>query len=342
MNVRQNVSLKDLTSFHIGGPAKYFVEVATKDELLQAAKFAKDQNIKIFVLGEGSNVLISDSGFDGLVIKLNNKNVVFEPQGDSTLVVAEAGLNWGQFVTQAIQKGLQGIECLSGIPGSVGAAPVQNIGAFGQEIKNTIVEVEVFDISKNIFTKLTADQCEFGYRDSLFKKSDMEGRYIVWAITLLLKNTATPIVSYESLGKYLIQHDISNPNIVQIRDAVLDLRAQNHLDPKTSGNAGSFFKNPIVTQEEFKQLQTKFPSIAHYPSEDGTVKIFAAWLIEAAGWKGQTHKNASVSPKHALILINTQNTATAADVSELAQKISVSVEEKFGIKLIREVKYVNV
>lgn len=342
MNIRKNVSLKELTTFHIGGVASFYTEVTTKDELLDSVKYAKDNNLPFFILGDGSNILVSDSGFPGLAIKMKNEAIHVSESVDNPVITAESGVSWDSVVAISVEKGFQGIECLSGIPGSAGATPVQNIGAYGQEIKDTFIEAEALDTHTNSFVKLNATDCKFGYRYSLFKEPANKNRFIIWSISLLLKNSSKPVVTYESLGRRLIELGISDPDLAQVREAVLSLRTQNHINPAVAGNAGSFFKNPIITVEQFQILHSKFPTMPYFTSsEEGFVKLFAGWLIDQTGWKGKAHKNVSVSPKHALVIINPEGKGTAKEVVELANEITESVFQKFGVKLEPEVQYIN-
>jgi UDP-N-acetylmuramate dehydrogenase len=240
-------------------------------------------------------------------------------------------------VEESVAKGLQGLECLSGIPGTVGAAPIQNIGAYGQELKDTFVSLEAYDITKEKIVTFSKDDCKFGYRESIFKSQDYWQKYIISSITLKLIKNGKPKADYESLKNYITSE---NSTLLDVRNSVLKVRAERLEDPNEVANAGSFFKNPIITSDEKAKLESKFPDVKTYPFEDG-FKIPAAWLVENAGWKGKTYKNAGVSPKHALILINKTGHASAKEIYELSEQIISDVNKKFGIKLEREVQLIN-
>ncbi len=337
MIFRKNYPLSKLTTFRIGGKAEYFAEVGDKKDLIEAASFAKEKNLPVFVIGEGSNVLVSDEKFDGLVVHFTNKDIKIQ----DGVVTSGAGVKWDYFVDYCVKKNLAGIECLSGIPGTVGAAPYQNIGAYGQELKDTFLKLEAFDLKLGKFVTLNKKQCAFGYRDSIFKKSEFKGRYIIFEVYLKLKKDGEPNLSYASLKSYLTENNINNPTLGEVRDAVVRIRSRKLDDPKVVGNAGSFFKNPVVGLSELKRIQEKYPEVPNYPAGDGKVKLFAGWIVDKAGWKGKKYGGVSVSEKNALVLINLSGKGKAREVAELAEKIVKGVYEKFKIKLEPEVQYIN-
>lgn len=341
IQIKENVPLKELTTFRVGGKARYLVEVKDKDELVKAVGFAEQKDLPIFVLGGGSDILLSDKDFDGLIIRYTGKRLEFKEENQHVLVKAEAGLGWDRLVAVVVEKGYQGIESMSGIPGTVGASPIQNIGAYGQEIKDVFAELEAYDTKDKKFVRLKKDDCDFGYRESKFKNPKIKNRYIITSIVLRLNKDKKPEVKYESLANYLDKKGIKDPGLEQIRQAVLELRAQKIDDPKVIANAGSFFKNPIVEKEEFERLKEVYPDMPFYEVEDGKVKLFSGWLIEKAGWKGKKYKNASVSRRNALVITNPKGSATAKDIKELAEKISEDVSNKFGIELEPEVQMIN-
>lgn len=293
------MQFKDLTTFRIGGPIKYFFEVKSDKEIIEVGKFAKENNLKIFVLGSGSDILASDKEFDGIVVKYIGDDIKLE--GDN-VVTAEAGLSWDELVKFSVEHNLQGIECMSGIPGTVGASPIQNIGAYGQEVRDTLLSLRAFDFKSEKFLNFSKNDCEFGYRESFFKKSENWQKYLITSVSF-------------KLTKYK-DTDLSLQNI---RDEILRVRKEKLEDPKEIGNAGSFFKNPIV---------------------EGN-KISAGFLIEKAGWKGKSYKGAAVSAKNALILINKSGKASSSDVNELSKLIINDVKKKFGITLEPEVQFVG-
>jgi UDP-N-acetylmuramate dehydrogenase len=341
VRIKENVPLKDLTTFRVGGEARYFVEVRGKDELVKAVNFSEEKDIPIFVLGGGSDILLSDDDFEGLILKYTGKKLEFKEENRHVLVKVEAGLEWDRLVAAAVEKGYQGIESMSGIPGTVGASPIQNIGAYGQELKDVFVELEAYDTKKKKFVRSQKGDCDFGYRESKFKKPKLRGRHVIISIVLRLNKGKKPEVRYESLADYLDEKGIKDPSLGQIRQAVLELRAQKIEDPEVIANAGSFFKNPIIERKEFERLRKTHLDIPFFEVEDGKIKLFSGWLIEKAGWKGKKYKNAAVSERNALVITNPKGSATAKEIKELAEKISEDVYRKFGIELEPEVQMIN-
>jgi UDP-N-acetylmuramate dehydrogenase len=329
IHIKRNVSLKNLNTFGIGGPAKYYAEVTNESEVIEAAEFAIKNTLEIFVIGGGSDILVHDRGFDGLVIKYLGKEIKFD--GRDT-VTAEAGVNWDDLVKESIAKNLQGLECLSGIPGNVGAAPVQNIGAYGSELENCFLSLRAYSFAKNRFIEFNKKDCEFGYRDSFFKRQQNWQKYLITSVTFKLSQNGNPEISYDSLKKYMELKGIESPKVSEVREAVLALRASKLEDPKRVGNAGSFFKNPVVA--------TEIPGIPSFKFEN-KYKLYAGWLIENAGWKGKTYKNAGVSAKNALQLINSEGKATAFEIKELSEMIQQDVYKKFRVRLEPEVQFIG-
>jgi UDP-N-acetylmuramate--alanine ligase len=327
------VSFSDLTTFRTGGKIKKYFEVKNKEETKKAIVFAKQNKSPIFVVGDGSDILVSDKEFNGVVIKYVGDKISF----DNEIVTAEAGANWDKLVEEVVARGLWGIECLSGIPGTVGASPIQNIGAYGQELSETFVSLEAYDIESEKFVTFGKDDCKFGYRDSIFKRKDHWQKYIVCGVTLKLSKKKSGKVNYESLKEYL---SYQSPTLLEVRNAVLTARKERLEDPKELGNAGSFFMNPIIDLSEKKKLESEFHDIKIFPF-GGKFKVSAGWLIEREGWKGKTYKGAGVSSKHALILVNKTGKAKAKDIYDLSEKIIADVYKKFGIKLEREVQLIN-
>ncbi len=339
INFQENVSLKEKTSFNIGGVAKCFALISTKEDLAQAHAFSKEKNIPIFVLGDGTDILLSDKDFNVLAIKFENKDFISTLVDNNKYeVIAGAGLNWDKFAEMAVNQNLGGVECLSGIPGTTGAAPVQNIGAYGQEIKDTLKEVEVFDSKSGEFKIFSNSDCQFSYRDSIFKRE--KGRYFIFSITLQLEKNVSPTLTYSSLLSYLKEKNIKDPGLIEVRNAVLDIRAKKLENPKDVGNAGSFFKNPIITKDEFSKLEEKFGLIPNFVSGE-MIKLQAGWLIDKAGWKGKTLGGAMVSTKNALVLVNADGHAKAEDVKTLASEITTDIKNKFGVTLEPEVQFIN-
>jgi len=331
--IRAN-NFRDITTFHVGGEISSYAELLDKDEIEWAVSSAKKNKLKIFILGDGSDVLASDTHFDDFVLRYIGKSILFKDDGT---VVAEAGAKWDRLVEESVARGLWGIECLSGIPGTVGAAPIQNIGAYGHELEEVFVSLEAYDIENEKFVSFDKKDCGFGYRESIFKRKDHWQKNIVCSVTLKLSKKKLGKVDYESLKKYI---STQNPTLSEIRNAVLAARKERLENPKEVGNAGSFFMNPIIDLSEKIKLESKFSGAKIYAFGD-KFKISAGWLIEKAGWKGKTYEGAGVSPKHALILINKSGKATAREIYDLSEKIIADVYKKFGVKLEREVQLIN-
>ncbi|CAB4887106.1 unannotated protein [freshwater metagenome] len=333
--------LHDYTSLHVGGPAKNFVEVSTEPEIIAAIEAAGDS--PVLIIGGGSNVLISDSGFEGTVIHIANAECESEVDACSgaTLTIG-AGENWDNFVTTTISRGYAGLETLSGIPGTVGAAPIQNIGAYGHEVSEFITRVRTYDRQVKAIKTFTNSECEFEYRNSIFKRTP--GRYIVLSVQFQLRQgeISSPITYVELANKLSIAVG-EKASVVETRKAVMALRGAKGMllnpDDKDSWSAGSFFTNPIVSADIATTLPEGAPK---WPTSDGRVKTSAAWLIEHSGIdKGRAHGGARISTKHVLALTNS-GSATAEELIELAREVRASVQEKFGITLEPEVNLVGV
>ena len=332
--------LRDHTSLRVGGPATNFVEVHNESEIIAALDAAGDS--PVLILGGGTNVLVSDAGFEGTVIHISNSALVSEVDACSgaTLTIG-AGENWDEFVALTLARGFAGLETLSGIPGTVGAAPIQNIGAYGHEVSEFITRVRTYDRQAKAIKTFTNKECEFEYRSSHFKKNP--GRYIVLEVQFQLRQgDFSSAITYGELAKKLNLSVGDKAELAAVRAAVLDLRASKGMllnpDDHDSWSAGSFFTNPIVTQEVADALPADAP---RWPLADGRVKTSAAWLIEHAGVaKGSAHGGARISTKHVLALTNAGD-ATAADLVELAKTAQRLVLEKFGVQLEPEVNLVG-
>ena len=335
--------MKDLskyTSLRVGGPAKKIVHVSTEAEIIAAIK--ESEGSPVLIMGGGTNVLIADSGFDGTVIHISNNSIQAEMDACSgaTLTIG-AGQNWDEFVQTTIDRGLAGLETLSGIPGSVGAAPIQNIGAYGHEVSEFITRVRTYDREEKEVKTFTNSQCEFSYRSSHFKEHP--GRYVILDIAFQLRQgEMSDPITYIELSKKLGIEPGEKASVMEVRSAVLELRASKGMliseDPD-SWSAGSFFTNPIISQQDADSLPNATPK---WPLNDGRVKISAAWLIENSGMhKGDAIGGARISTKHVLALTNS-GTATASDIAALAKKARDQVKEKFGITLIAEVNLIGV
>jgi UDP-N-acetylmuramate dehydrogenase len=328
MEIEENAPLAPLTTFRLGGPARFFVRVKNLDELKQALACAKTKNIQALVLGGGSNMLVSDAGFDGLVIKIEFSGVELE---DSTLIAA-AGESWDGLVARAVDEGLWGIENLSGIPGTVGAAPVQNIGAYGSELKDTLLWLEAFDIEQNEVVRFTNSECGFGYRTSVFKKAP--GRYVILRVAFALQKDGTPNDSYKDLV------GIGRFSLPEIRTQVLQVRARKFPDINQEGTAGSFFLNPTVSPETAAALKEKYPELPQFAAEGG-VKLSLAWLLDKVlRLKGASVGGARLFERQPLVVVAARG-ARAQDVVFLAQKIKKEVQEKIGIEIEEEVRMIG-
>lgn len=332
MQLQQEVSLAPFTTFGIGGPARWFVEADSEDTVLDAVRFARESGLPIFVMGGGSNILVSDRGFAGLVIHLANRGM----EQDKDLLHAAAGENWDALVTLAVERGLGGIECLAGIPGTVGGTPVQNVGAYGQEVASSIQSVRVIDLRTLAFLEMPASACGFSYRRSIFNSSE-RGRYIVTRVSYRLRQGALPMLSYADIKQYFKDHS-QLPTLPETACAIREIRRRKGMllvggDPDCR-SAGSFFKNPVVPESLYARIaSTVATPVPQYPADHGFVKIPAAWLVEQAGFgKGFSAGTAGVSSKHTLALIN-RGGAQAADILLLANQIVRAVQERFGIHL---------
>lgn len=333
--IKEQESLAPYTTFKIGGPARFFCTISNQDDLSEAVAFAQEKKIPIFVLGGGSNVLISDKGFDGLVIKIEIMGI--EEQGD--ILLAGAGEQWDDFVEYAVNKGLYGIENLSAIPGTVGAAPVQNIGAYGTDAAEKIHAVSAFDTKERVFVEFSNAECHFSYRDSIFKKE--KGRYIITRVSFSLKRDGAVNTTYKDVKEYFVKKGITDPSLKEVREAVIDIRWNKLPDWKLWGTAGSFFKNPIICTEHYEGLKKAYPDLPGYPEGDGVVKVSLGWILDKiCNMKGYCAGNVCVYEKQALVLV-TKPGATSEEVIKMAQDIMKMVKEKTGIDIEGEVEWVN-
>ena len=349
VNLRENVSLAPYTTLQLGGPARYFVECASESAVRAALAYARERDLPVFVLGGGSNVVFSDGGFPGLVLRVAIGGIAFGGggggDGATPEISAGAGADWDTLVQGAVQRGWTGVECLSGIPGTVGGTPIQNVGAYGQEVSETLVRVTGLDRTTLERRTFTAAECEFGYRDSRFKRRD-RGRYVVLDVTLRLARDTSPRVRYPELRETIARagslDDAAPADAVRlVRQTVLALRRAKSmvLDPAdpNARSAGSFFMNPVLTRPAFAELERRWQraggtsAIPSFPAGDA-VKVPAAWLVERAGFpKGYRRGGAGVSARHALALVNLGG--TSAELLALAEEIQAGVEQRFGIRL---------
>ena len=343
MQLEQNVPLAPLTTIGIGGPARFFFRATSVDELRDALRWARDEDHSVFILGGGSNLLISDSGFDGLVIQLDLRGITVESEDEFVMVKAAAGEPWDPFVAHTVENGWSGVECLSGIPGSTGATPIQNVGAYGQDVSETIVRVETYDRKLGVVVWFNNWECRFGYRSSLFKNHERE-RYVVLSVTFRLKRGGSATIRYPELQKFVDERGVSAHDLRGVRDAVIAIRKRKGMvldenDPDTRSD-GSFFMNPVLTREQYEEFARVAPEAPKFPAGD-EVKLSAAWLIEHAGFtKGFVHGNVGLSSKHSLAVIN-RGGGTAAEVVELVRMIQEKVREKFGVEIHPEPNFIG-
>jgi UDP-N-acetylmuramate dehydrogenase len=345
MQVLEQVPLAPYTTFGIGGPARWFIEASTEDDILQAVQFARERDVSLFVLGGGSNLLVSDNGFSGVVLHIGLKGLDQQRSEDVTRFSIAAGEDWDAFVSLAVGQNCGGIECLAGIPGSVGGTPVQNVGAYGQEVAQTIRLVRVLDLQTLRFIELSPEECGFAYRRSIFNSSH-RARYIVTRVAYALRNHADAVCSYADLKQYF-KNRTTAPTLAEVSTAVREIRRLKGMlivsgDPDCR-SAGSFFKNPVIAAEHFQRIVAgpDGANVPHYPAMDGQVKVPAAWLLDQAGFhKGYALGRAGISSRHTLALIN-RDRASASDIAALRDEIIAKVVEKFEIRLEPEPVWVG-
>lgn len=331
LNFKKDISLLPYNTFGIDVKSKKFVSVKSIDELKIVLN--QNQEEQLLVLGGGSNLLLTKD-FEGLTIRMENRGVEIVQQDDQKArVKVAAGENWHDFVLWCLENDLGGIENLALIPGNVGAAPIQNIGAYGVELQEVFESCEAISIKNREVKIFNKNECEFGYRNSVFKNS-LKGQFIITSVQFNLNKPPHPLnISYKGLSEKL---EGKIPTIQSIAQAVIEIRAAKLPDPQKIGNSGSFFKNPVIPLNQFNDIQHQYPEIPHYPDPDGKIKIPAAWLIESLGYKGYRKHEAGVHPNQALVLVNYGN-ASGAEIQKLAQQIRDKVFEKFAINLEFEV-----
>lgn len=336
MNIQENISLKPFNTFGIDKKTKFFIQASSESDILQSLEKAKELGLPLIILGGGSNILLTKD-LDAIILKIEIKGIdIVKKTKEEVFVDVGAGENWHEFVLYCIKNDWAGVENLSLIPGTVGASPMQNIGAYGIELK------EVFHCLKAI-NRLTGKQetfhwedCRFGYRESVFK-NDLKDQYIITKVEFRLKKEPTFHTEYGAIAQTLKEMNITELSIKSISDAVIKIRQSKLPDPKVIGNAGSFFKNPSVAVEVFEKIKLDHPTVPGFPNEEG-IKIPAAWLIEQAGWKGKTFGNIGVHKLQPLVLVN-YGGGDGKEIADLSQQIQASVENRFGISLHTEVNF---
>jgi UDP-N-acetylmuramate dehydrogenase len=344
MLLQENVPLAPLTTFRIGGPARFLVEAKSIGEIEECVRFARGKDLPLFILGGGSNLVVADAGWSGLILKVGITGIERSGKSDDgrSLFHVGAGESWDRFVSQAVRAQCAGVECLSGIPGNVGGTPVQNVGAYGQEVSDTIESVEVLDLKDNQVRELCQEACAFTYRSSIFNTSE-RGRFIILRVTYALEPGGEPHIEYGDLKRHFEGAETA-PDLAETREAVRSIRARKGMlivegDPD-SRSAGSFFKNPVLSEEQHhdleKRAQAKRLTIPSYPALEKSRKVSAAWLVEHSGFaRGYELGRAGISSKHALALVN-RGGATAAEVLALKAQIQQRVAEIWGVWLETE------
>lgn len=347
MLILENVPLGPMTTFGVGGPARYFCAVQSEDDIREAVAFARERDLPLFLLGGGSNLVVSDHGFAGLVLKIALSGIQQGGGGGGVHLTVAAGEDWDAFVAGTVQSGLAGLECLSGIPGTVGGTPVQNVGAYGQEVSETILEVRAIHLGSLETFTFSNSGCEFTYRSSRFNTRD-RGEYVITSVSFGLGNGGKPRIAYADLQNHFASLP-SEPTLSETRDAVLAIRRRKGMlivpGDDDARSAGSFFKNPVIADAQFAtlsaQVSTRGLQLPSYAAGDGFRKLPAGWLVEQAGFqKGYTKGNVGISRRHALAIVN-RGGATAAEVVALKDEIQTRVRDEFGIELQPEPVFVG-
>lgn len=331
--LQENKSLKLYNTFGIDVKARYFAEVFSEEDLtalFEGGVFREP----MLILGGGSNILFTRD-FEGLVVKISIPGIEASVDGVNVDVAAGAGVVWNDLVVYCVRNGYAGLENLSLIPGTVGASPIQNIGAYGVELKDVFKSCTAFHIASGAIRHFQFDDCKFGYRDSIFK-NELRTQYIITSVTFKLSTVSEVNTQYGAIQQELSMRNISTPSISEVSDVVSQIRVGKLPDPSTIGNAGSFFKNPVIRKEQFSEIVSRFPEIVYYPVGEDFIKVAAGWLIEQCGYKGKIKGNTGTWKNQALVLVN-HGGATGAEVYDFSERIIAQVHDRFGIKLEREV-----
>lgn len=336
ITVEKNISIKEFTTFRLECIVSHFVTISTSEDLAEALDYADAHNLSVYILGGGSNMLFSKPKLDGLVIKITITGYTITKETDTTVSVeVGAGESWDLFVEQMVGRGYAGIEALSFIPGTVGATPVQNVGAYGVEVGDVIESVTVYNTQISTLETLSSDACQFSYRDSIFKK-DVGKKYIIVAVVYILKKQLENIIpQYPGVMQYFTETQKTAP-LQKIRDTIITIRTQKLPHPDVISSCGSFFKNPFITKIQAEHIREKYPNAIIHETDTGMYKIGAGWLIDTVGLKGRDFGTISVYPHNALVLVNTHNTATFADLQTTVEYIQKAVYNLFEITLEME------
>lgn len=335
MEIHTNIPLKNYTTMRLGGNARFMTDAHTPEEIAEISRNAKQQSLPIFILGGGSNIIVHDEGFAGIVVRNRIPGFdVIEDNASHTTLRIGAGENWDDVVKRTVDMNLTGIEAMSAIPGTAGAAPIQNVGAYGQEIADTLISLEAYDTQNDSFVTLQNIDCGFSYRHSIFR-GQAAGRYVVTSITIQLYKASPQPPFYKAIEDYFAANNITlfTPQI--IRDAVINIRANKLPDPKITPNTGSFFKNALIEDWQLRELRNEYPDIPSYDMPDGNFKIPTGWLIEQTGLKGKTLHGMRVHDKNALVLIN-ESASSYGDLAAARDEISGAVRDKFRITIEQE------
>ncbi|HEY5267725.1 MAG TPA: UDP-N-acetylmuramate dehydrogenase [Candidatus Saccharimonadales bacterium] len=338
MNIRNNVSLKDYSTMKLGGETKFIVDINTSSELIEAITWAKTHALPYLIIGGGSNIFWKDEGFDGILLVNKIQGIQTKQISDHEyLITAGAGENWDKLVEKCTSDGLSGVEYLSLIPGSCGATPIQNIGAYGSDISKVLVSVEAYDTTTDKFVSISAEDCHLGYRDSRFKRGSDKNRFLITSVTIKLTNENPKPPYYPAIDEYLKNHSIDHVTPMIIREAVIDIRNSKLPDPKINPNNGSFFTNPIISKELFDRLKVTYSDIVSWPVNDNQLKISAGWLIEQIGYKDKYDLVTGIAtwPRHSLTLVN-KSAKTTSDLLSFKEQIVSKVKQKFDINLEQE------
>jgi UDP-N-acetylmuramate dehydrogenase len=338
LQIQQNVSLKNFNTFGVDVNARYFAEINHEGELVELFMDPQWQQTERLVIGGGSNMLLIND-FDGLVIRMNIRGIEHRINHEEVFIEAGAGEVWNDLVNFCVARNYAGLENLSLIPGSVGASPIQNIGAYGVELKDVFNSCKAFEIATGQFKTFSKDDCKFSYRESVFK-DELKGQYIIVSVKFQLSLIPNLNLSYGAIAQELANRHVIEPTIKDVSQVVSHIRVAKLPDPSTIGNAGSFFKNPVITIAEFEPLQAKFHEIVNYPAGEGNIKLAAGWLIEQCGWKGKVIGHTGTWKNQALVLVN-HGGATGEEVYSFSSQIIDSVYTKFGVTLQREVNIIN-
>jgi UDP-N-acetylmuramate dehydrogenase len=341
LDLQENVSLADYCTMQLGGPARYLCTVESKESLAEAVDWANAQGLKTLMLGGGSNVVFDEQGFNGLVIIDQIMGIeIIEDNYESTVLRIGAGESWDALVKKTVDMNLSGIEALSLIPGSVGGTPVQNVGAYGQEVGTSLVEIEVYDALEKSFTTRSRDDLDLAYRSSNLKVPVEQRRYFINSVTLKLSKTMTLVRPfYDALEKYFVKNNVQEVTPQSVRDAVIAIRSSKLPDPATTPNSGSFFANPIVDAEVYEAIKSTYPEVRAYPYQ-GQYKLAAGWLIEAAGLKDYAAYGLKTYEKQALVIVN-ESAEHAADLMKFRDEIIAKVKEKFNVTLEQEPELID-